>query len=64
MDILTGKEKGPKRDAVLLNAGTSVFIAGKANSIQEGIDIAKESIDSGNAMKKLEALKEFTNKNA
>jgi anthranilate phosphoribosyltransferase len=61
MNILTGKEKGPKRDAVLLNAGASIFVAGKANSIQEGIDIARDSIDSGNAFKKLEALKQFTN---
>ena len=61
-DILTGKEKGAKRDVVLLNAGASIFVAGKANSIQEGIDIAKGSIDSGNAFKKLEELKSFTNK--
>jgi anthranilate phosphoribosyltransferase len=64
IDILTGKEKGPKRDAVLLNAGVAIFVAGKANSIQEGIDIAKHSIDSGSASKKLEQLKDFTNKNA
>lgn len=61
-DILTGKERGPKRDVVLLNAGASIFVAGKANSIQEGIDIAKQSIDSGNTFKKLGQLRDFTNR--
>jgi len=60
--ILTGKEKGAKRDVVLLNAGTAIFVAGKADSIKKGIDIAKNSIDSGKALKKLEQLKEWTNK--
>ena len=62
IDVLTGKEKGPKRDIVLLNAAAAIFVAGKANSIKEGIDIAKESIDSGKALKILEALKQLTNK--
>ncbi len=61
-NILTGKEKGPKRDVVLLNAAAAIFTAGKADSIKEGIDIAKDSIDSGKALKKLEALRRFTNK--
>ena len=62
MDILNGKEKGAKRNVVLLNAGVALYVAGKADSIQDGIDIAKESIDSGKALEKLNKLKDWTNK--
>jgi len=61
-DILSGKEKGPKRNIVLLNAGAAIYTAGKADSIQDGIDIAKDSIDSGKALEKLNNLKDWTNK--
>jgi anthranilate phosphoribosyltransferase len=54
--ILSGAEKGPKRDVVLLNAAFAIMAAGKADSPQEGIALAAESIDSGAALKKLEAL--------
>ncbi len=46
-------EKGPKRDAVLLNAGASLYIGGKADSIANGIKLAAEIIDSGKAMETL-----------
>lgn len=62
LDILNGKEKGPKRDVVLLNAGAAIYVAGIAESIQEGIDIAKDSIDSGKALEKLNKLKNWTSK--
>lgn len=55
MAILNG-EKGPKRDAVLMNAGSAIYLAGKAESIAEGIKIAGEIIDSGKAKKQLEAF--------
>ena len=60
-DVLKG-EKGPKQDIVLLNAGAAIYTSGKVKSLKEGIEAAKQSIDSGKALKKLEALKEFTNK--
>lgn len=53
--------KGPKRDIVLFNSGCAIYAADKAKSIKEGIKLAKESIDSGKALRKLEELKEFTN---
>ena len=62
INVLNGKEKGAKRDVVLLNAGAAIFIAGKADSIKKGIELAKESVDSGKALKKLEQLKEWTNR--
>ena len=51
--ILNGKVQGPKRNAVLLNAGTALFIAGKADSIGDGIKMAADLIDSGKAMETL-----------
>ena len=60
--ILKGEEKGPKRQAVCLNAGTALYIAGKAASIEEGVKLAESLIDSGAALKKLEEFVEETNK--
>lgn len=60
--ILKGEEKGPKRQAVCLNAGAALYIAGKAASIEEGVKLAESLIDSGAALKKLEEFAEETNK--
>ncbi len=61
-DILAGKEKGPKKDIVLLNAGAAIYANGKAKSIEEGVELAKQSIDSGKAAEKLKQLVEESNK--
>ena len=53
-DILSGKDKGPKRDTVLMNAGAAIYIADKAYSIANGVEIAKELIDSGKAYDAME----------
>ncbi|QUA52893.1 anthranilate phosphoribosyltransferase [Aristaeella lactis] len=53
--ILAGK-KGPKRDAVLMNAGAALYIGGKAESLAAGIKLAAEIIDSGKATETLEKL--------
>lgn len=60
-DILIGKEKGAKRDIVLLNAGATLYVGGMADSIQAGIRLAQETIDSGKALKTLEALVNASN---
>ena len=60
--ILKGEEKGSKRQAVCLNAGAALYIAGKATSIEEGVKLAESLIDSGAALKKLEEFVEETNK--
>lgn len=57
--ILTG-EKGHKRNMVALNAGAAIFLAGKAISLPEGVEMAFQSIDSGRAYEKLEQLVKFT----
>lgn len=54
--ILRGEDRGPKRDAVLLNAGAALFVAGKTKSLAEGWELAGETIDSGNAAAKLVEL--------
>ena len=56
LDILSG-EKGASRDIVLLNAGAVCYVAGLADSLEAGIGLARESIDSGKAMEKVEALR-------
>ncbi len=55
-NILSGRERGPKRDAVLLNAGAALYLCGLAENIRAGIGIAADSIDSGRAMEKLKEL--------
>ena len=59
--ILRG-EKGHRRDAVLLNAGASLYIGGKAESMKEGVSLAAEILDSGKAMETLEKLIEVSNR--
>ena len=53
-------EAGPTRDVVLLNGAAVFMAAGKVSSLREGVQMARESIDSGQAMKKLEALIQFS----
>lgn len=60
-EVLEGK-KGPQRDIVIFNAGCAIYAGDGARDIEEGIRLAKRSIDSGAALKKLTLLKEYTNK--
>ncbi len=55
-DILTGRERGPRRDAVLLNTAAALFVAGRSRSFTEGWDEAARLIDSGAAAGKLKEL--------
>jgi anthranilate phosphoribosyltransferase len=59
--ILAG-EKSPRRDVVLMNAAAALVAAGRADSLAEATPLAVQSIDSGAARKKLEALVVFTNR--
>lgn len=60
VSILKG-EKGPKRNAVLLNAGAALYIAEKADSLADGIKLAGQLIDNGSALTALEAFKTESN---
>jgi anthranilate phosphoribosyltransferase len=55
-DILSGRERGPKRDAVLLNAAAALFVAGKTKSLADGWELAGATIDGGQAGAKLVEL--------
>ncbi|MDO4512966.1 MAG: anthranilate phosphoribosyltransferase [Lachnospiraceae bacterium] len=59
--VLSGTEKGAKREAVVLNAGAGLYIAGKTATLEEGIRMAEELIDSGKAMQKLEQFIKLSN---
>ncbi len=58
--VLAG-EQGARRTAVVLNAGAGLYVAGKADSIEAGIRLAEELIDSGKAEKKLEEFVKYSN---
>jgi len=59
LDVLQGK-KGPQRDIVLFNAGAAIYVAGAAPSIEVGVGMAAESVDTGCAIQKLESLRDAT----
>ena len=60
MDILTGKETGAKRDVVLMNAGMALYLGIDGITLAEGVEKAKELIESGAALKKYEEFREAT----
>jgi anthranilate phosphoribosyltransferase len=60
--VLQG-EPGPKQNIVLLNAGAGLMVAGRAKTLDQGIEMARESILSGRARQKLEALVQYTQEN-
>lgn len=58
--VLAG-EQGARRTAVVLNAGAGLYVAGKADSVEAGVRLAEELIDSGKAEKKLEEFVKYSN---
>lgn len=58
--ILNG-EKGPKRNAAVLNAGAGLYVAGKAGSMEEGVRLAEQLIDSGAAKARLDEFVKLSN---
>lgn len=61
-DILAGKDKGPRKDIVVLNAAAAIIVARLADDFKEAIEIADTSVSSGKAMECLEKLIEVSNK--
>ena len=59
--VLSGRQ-GPQRDMVLLNAGAAIYVGGKAATLEEGVEAAAQSIDSGRARQVLEGLVELSNR--
>jgi anthranilate phosphoribosyltransferase len=60
LDILKG-ERGPKRDTVILNSALGLLAGEKTESVEEGIELATECLDSGGALNKLQTFINFTN---
>lgn len=58
---ILGGEKGPRRDVVLMNAGAAFYICDKTKSIKEGIDLAKDILDSKKALDTLEKFIKISN---
>jgi anthranilate phosphoribosyltransferase len=58
-EILAGNAQGAKRDVVLLNAGAGLYVSDKASSVREGVELARELIDNGKALAKLEEYLSF-----
>ena len=54
--ILAGEERGPRRDAVLLNAAAALLVAARARTLTDGWELAGELIDSGKARAKLREI--------
>jgi anthranilate phosphoribosyltransferase len=57
---ILGGERGAGRDIVLMNAGAAIYVGGRACDLHEGIALAGDSVDSGNALARLEALVDAT----
>jgi anthranilate phosphoribosyltransferase len=58
--ILEGTVTGPKRDIILANAGAAIYVAGQADSLTDGVDAAREAVESGAAAAKLDDLRSST----
>jgi anthranilate phosphoribosyltransferase len=61
LDILSGKEKGAKRDIVLLNGAFALFCDGKARDIKEAIEMLQAQLDSGKAYSHLQEIIKLSN---
>jgi len=59
IEAIFRRERGPRRDVVLLNAAPAIVAGGVAKTWKEGLQLAADAIDSGAALKKLQELREF-----
>ena len=62
--MVLNRRTGPARDITLLNAAAAIYVGGKTDSFLEAVPLAPQSIDSGEALKKLEDVKQFTQASA
>ncbi len=62
-EVLSGQDLGPKRDIVVLNAAAAIVVAGIAEDMAQGVELAAKSIDSGKAASCLDKMIQITNEN-
>jgi len=60
LDLLSGRLEGPKLDVAVLNAGAAIYVGGGAESLPEALELARSSVGSGRALRRLELLKEVS----
>jgi anthranilate phosphoribosyltransferase len=58
--VFSGEERGAKRDAILLNAAGAIAAGGHAEDLRDGLELARETVDSGGAAERLEALAAYS----
>ena len=61
-DVLSSREQGTRRNAVIMNAGACFYLTGKADTLAKGVEMAAEVIDSGKALETLERYVEASNR--
>jgi anthranilate synthase/phosphoribosyltransferase len=61
LDILEGKDSGPRREVAVLNAAAAIYVGGRAETLAQALEPARDSLDSGKALIKLEALRKLSN---
>jgi anthranilate phosphoribosyltransferase len=61
LDILEGKDSGPRREVAVLNAAAAIYVGGGAETLAQALEPARDSLDSGRALIKLEALRKLSN---
>jgi len=62
LNAILKREKGPRRDIVLMNAAPALVAVGRAKNMKDAVALAEESLDAGKALEKLSALREMTNR--
>lgn len=63
LDVLSGKLRNGARDICLLNAAATIVVGGKTDDFGAALEMARDSLDSGAALKKLKTLVEFSRQN-
>ena len=60
-DVLSGQDRSPRRDVVLLNAAAALHVGGLADDLESGLGLAQASIDDGAAQRTLDLMIAYTN---
>ena len=60
IDVLNGKGRATIRSAVGLNAGSLLYLSGKAKTLKEGYDMAIQALDSGKTLAKLQEIQKVS----
>lgn len=62
LNILKGEDKGPRRQAVCMNAGAALYLVGKAGTLEQGVRLAEQLLDDGSAYSQLQRFIKESNR--